>query len=75
MNEYDHEDAFIDANSYAGRNVKLSEALKVAANKDTAKKMIEDCQDMYLALFTAFIAGVDWVREKEKYAKGKDIDK
>lgn len=63
MNEYDHEDAFKNANLCAGRLTKLSEALKFIKDRDTACAIILDCQKKYNDLFTAFIEGVDYGRK------------
>lgn len=63
MNIYDHEDAFKDANLCAGRLTNLPEALKMATDKDQARIIIRDCQDMYVNLFHAFIEGVEWGRK------------
>lgn len=66
MNPYDHEDAFKDANLCAGRKTKLSEALKMAPDKDVARLIIADSQDRYQSLFDAFIEGVAYGRENPK---------
>lgn len=66
MNHYDHEDAFKDANRCAGRRTKLSDALKVAANVDSARVIIEDCQEKYLTIFEAFLEGVEYGRRNPK---------
>lgn len=69
LNEYDHEDAFKDANLCAGRKTNLSDALKFCRDKDTARQIIGDLQGKHQALFEAFIEGVEWGRRHPKDMK------
>lgn len=66
MNEYDHEDAFKDANLCAGRRTKLADALRRTHDKHLAHLIIADCQEKYLQIFEAFIEGVEWGRNNPK---------
>ncbi len=66
MNDYDHEDAFKDANRCAGRRTKLADALKLATTKQMGAQIIEDCQNKYLDFFEVFIEGVEWGRNNPK---------
>lgn len=69
MNQYDHEDAFKDANLFAGSKTALADALKWCSDKDTARKIIEDAQRQHLNLFEAYIAGVEYGRLNPKEMK------
>lgn len=66
MNDYDHEDAFKEANRCAGRLTNLAEALKTAESRDQASRIIKDAQEVYLNLFNAFIEGVDYGRRNPR---------
>ncbi len=54
-----HEDAYKDANLYAGKVVNMAER---PMNEISLKRM----QKEYTTIFEAFIAGVDWARNQEK---------
>lgn len=69
MNEYDHGDAFKDANLHAGRVVSLPEVLKRVTSKEQARAAIGEALVTYENLFTAFIAGVDYGRKNPKGAQ------
>jgi hypothetical protein len=70
MNQYDHEDAFKDANRFAGGRTKIADALKLADTEYQARAIILHAQETYQGLFDALIAGVDWAREQNKKQDG-----
>lgn len=63
MNHYDHEDAFKEANRCAGRATNISKALQTVETESQARLLLEDLQKQYVALFGAFIEGVEYGRK------------
>lgn len=70
MNQYDHEDAFREANRFAGGKTKLADALKFVEKDYQAREIILHALETYQGLFDAFIAGVAWAREDAKKQDG-----
>lgn len=66
MNEYDHDDAFREANLCAGKLTDIGNAIKSAESKLQAQIILEELKKQYEKYFTAFIEGVDYGRKHPK---------
>lgn len=64
--EYEHEDAFKEANRCAGRLTRLAARLSNAVTDLEKRRVLEECRVEYQNLFSAFIAGVDFGRKNPK---------
>lgn len=64
--EYEHEDAFQEANKCAERLTSLSTALAYAKTEDEKAAAVYACRAAYQKFFSAFIAGVDYGRRNPK---------